>query len=386
MRVGNAKSQRPARTSSRWTQTGPPKGSQVLEVPRASWSSRPAPSPTSRTPIQNSRPRGRPELSGRIKNPRSAPTRTAARRWHAVHGRGRAGVRPCHRSARHSAARRSSCRPAPPRAARGRATALRDHAGQPDRLARHDRLPREPEGSTARPAPITGLDSSTEAQDLAERPRIGALPIELKLVSETTVSASLGQQALDQGLLARRRRPGPDHPVPAGLLSRARRGGGDHAGHLRGVPVALVKLIRSRSPCRYRRHDPDARRGGERQHRHLRANKGGGREPGGRSAAISNGYAKALRTIIDANVVTIGVAFILFTLATAGIKGFAFTLGIGTIVSLFTAGAGHLGHPGRDGALARDRVALRHRRQRGEGRFSHFDFVGRSSSSSRCRA
>ena len=54
-------------------------------------------------------------------------------------------------------------------------------------------------------------------------------------------------------------------------------------------------------------------------------------------AAISAGYSKALRTIIDANVVTIGVAFILFTLATAGVKGFAFTLGVGTIVSLFTA-------------------------------------------------
>ena len=32
-----------------------------------------------------------------------------------------------------------------------------------------------------------------------------------------------------------------------------------------------------------------------------------------------------------------GVAFILFTLATAGVKGFAFTLGVGTLVSLFTA-------------------------------------------------
>ena len=31
------------------------------------------------------------------------------------------------------------------------------------------------------------------------------------------------------------------------------------------------------------------------------------------------------------------VAFILFILATAGVKGFAFTLGIGTLVSLFTA-------------------------------------------------
>ena len=54
-------------------------------------------------------------------------------------------------------------------------------------------------------------------------------------------------------------------------------------------------------------------------------------------AAITGGYGKALRTIIDANVVTIGVAFVLFTLATAGVKGFAFTLGIGTIISLLTA-------------------------------------------------
>ena len=70
-------------------------------------------------------------------------------------------------------------------------------------------------------------------------------------------------------------------------------------------------------------------------------------------AAISSGYSKALRTIIDANVVTIGVAFILFTLATAGIKGFAFTLGIGTIVSLFTA---VLATSAILGAMARSRV------------------------------
>ena len=54
-------------------------------------------------------------------------------------------------------------------------------------------------------------------------------------------------------------------------------------------------------------------------------------------AAIASGYSKALRTIIDANVVTLGVAFILFMLATASVKGFAFTLLIGTLVSLFTA-------------------------------------------------
>ncbi len=96
-------------------------------------------------------------------------------------------------------------------------------------------------------------------------------------------------------------------------------------------------------------------------------------------AAISGGYAKALRTIIDANVVTIGVAFILFTLATAGVKGFAFTLGIGTIVSLFTA---VLATSAILGAMARTRLigsrfAIGAREREGPLR-SHFDFIGRS--------
>ena len=78
-------------------------------------------------------------------------------------------------------------------------------------------------------------------------------------------------------------------------------------------------------------------------------------------AAISAGYTKALRTIIDANVVTIGVAFILFMLATAGVKGFAFTLGVGTIVSLFTA---VLATSAILGSLARTRAAAAPERAR----------------------
>src|SRR5207248_2727164 len=52
---------------------------------------------------------------------------------------------------------------------------------------------------------------------------------------------------------------------------------------------------------------------------------------------IAAGYKKGLSAIVDANVVTLMTAFILFIIATAGVKGFAFTLGVGTIVSLFTA-------------------------------------------------
>ena len=95
-------------------------------------------------------------------------------------------------------------------------------------------------------------------------------------------------------------------------------------------------------------------------------------------AAISAGYTKALRTIIDANVVTIGVAFILFTLATAGVKGFAFTLGVGTLVSLFTA---VLATSAILGTLARTRL-LRRPSALGvatkESKGWKFDFMGNS--------
>jgi SecD/SecF fusion protein len=54
-------------------------------------------------------------------------------------------------------------------------------------------------------------------------------------------------------------------------------------------------------------------------------------------AAISAGYSKGFHTILDANVVTCITALILFAVATAGVKGFALMLLIGTIVSLITA-------------------------------------------------
>jgi SecD/SecF fusion protein len=54
-------------------------------------------------------------------------------------------------------------------------------------------------------------------------------------------------------------------------------------------------------------------------------------------AAIGAGYAKGFHTIIDANVVTAITALVLFAVATAGVKGFALMLLIGTALSLLTA-------------------------------------------------
>nr|MBA2631308.1 protein translocase subunit SecD [Thermoleophilaceae bacterium] len=238
-----------------------------------------------------------------------------------------------------------------------------------------------PEGIDGRTgAQIEGVGTIQDANDLAESLRIGALPIELKLISNTQVSATLGQQALDQGLLA----GGAGLALTILFLLLFYRVLGLVAtGALLIYAVllfALVKLIpitltlpgiagtvltlavaADANIVMYERIKEEVR--------------------SGRSipAAISSGYTKALRTIIDANVVTIGVAFVLFTLATAGIKGFAFTLGVGTLVSLFTA---VLATSAILGSMARSRV-LRRPSALGVGKDSggggwRFDFMGRS--------
>jgi SecD/SecF fusion protein len=239
-----------------------------------------------------------------------------------------------------------------------------------------------PEGIDGRTgAQINGIGDLQETQDLAESLRIGALPIELKLVSQTQISASLGQQALDQGLLA--------GAVGLALTLMFLITFYRVLGLVAAVTLiiyaiflfALVKLIpitltlpgiagmiltlavaADANIVIFERIKEEARAGAS-----IRA-------------AISNGYQKALRTIIDANVVTIGVAFILFTLATSGVKGFAFTMGVGTIVSLFTAVLATSAILGAMSGtrLIRSRFALGVGKNDGEGPRWHLDFVGKS--------
>ena len=53
--------------------------------------------------------------------------------------------------------------------------------------------------------------------------------------------------------------------------------------------------------------------------------------------AINAGYEKALLTIADANITTLIASIVLFSFGTGAIKGFAVTLSIGIITSMFTA-------------------------------------------------
>jgi len=54
-------------------------------------------------------------------------------------------------------------------------------------------------------------------------------------------------------------------------------------------------------------------------------------------AAIDAGYSRAFRTIFDANLTTLMTAIVLYQFGTGPIKGFAVTLSIGIVVSMFTA-------------------------------------------------
>ncbi|MEM1175975.1 MAG: MMPL family transporter, partial [Pseudomonadota bacterium] len=53
--------------------------------------------------------------------------------------------------------------------------------------------------------------------------------------------------------------------------------------------------------------------------------------------AIHSGYEKALSSIADANITTLIAAIVLFAFGTGPIKGFAITLTIGIVTSMFTA-------------------------------------------------
>jgi SecD/SecF fusion protein len=187
-------------------------------------------------------------------------------------------------------------------------------------------------------AQINGIGSLQAAQDLATQLRIGALPIELRLVSRTQISATLGAEALDESVKAGLFGIGL---VALFLLLFYRFMGLVAVSALASYTVfllALVKLI----PITLTLPGVAglvltlgvAADANIVMFERVKEERRAGLPP---AKAFREGYRKALKTILDANVVTVGVAFILFMLATAGVKGFAFTLGVGVLVSLFTA-------------------------------------------------
>ena len=125
-------------------------------------------------------------------------------------------------------------------------------------------------------AQISGGFKLQEAQDLADVLKTGALPINLKPISETQVSASLGKQALHEGLIA--------GLVGFGLVILFLLAFYRLLGVIAGVALAHVRrpLLRPDQAdpdhahaARHRGTDPHDRHRGGREHRDLRAHQGG---------------------------------------------------------------------------------------------------------------
>jgi preprotein translocase subunit SecD len=184
----------------------------------------------------------------------------------------------------------------------------------------------------------TGLDSSNEAHNLALLLRSGALAAPIQIVEERTIGPSLGQDNIDQGFLS----------VMIGLalvllfMALYYRVFGLVANVVLVVNLVMIVAILSMLQATltlpgiagivltvgmavdanvliYERIREEIRNGSTPQ------------------ASIHAGFDKALSTIVDANVTTLIAAVVLFSFGTGPIKGFAVTLFIGILTSMFTA-------------------------------------------------
>ena len=187
-------------------------------------------------------------------------------------------------------------------------------------------------------AQITGIGELGEAKDLALVLQSGALPVTFTTLEQTAISATLGKDSLAEAKLA----------AIAGLLVVALFllifyrvlgvvaviGLGIYAAFLYAAilifnvtltlpgfagMILTLGVAADANVVIFERVKEEYRAG-----KSVRA-------------AISAGYGKGFATIVDANVVTAITAVVLFLVATAGVKGFALMLLIGTLISLLTA-------------------------------------------------
>ncbi|MGM0832664.1 protein translocase subunit SecD [Halomonas qinghailakensis] len=185
---------------------------------------------------------------------------------------------------------------------------------------------------------ITGLDSPTEAAELALLLRSGSLAAPIYFVQERTIGPSLGAENIERGLLS----------VQIGLLlvvlfMLARyKVFGIFANIALALNLTLLIAVMSMLGATltlpgiagivltlgmavdanvliFERIREELRNGMSIQQ------------------AIHAGYERAFTSIVDANITTLLVAVILFSIGTGPVKGFAVTLSIGILTSMFTA-------------------------------------------------
>ena len=187
-------------------------------------------------------------------------------------------------------------------------------------------------------ARITGRFTDAEARDLAIVLRAGALPAPVNVLEERTVGPSLGADSIQKGLLSMciggllvvvfmiiyYKTAGFIADLALALnivLIGAGLAGFQATLTLPGIAgiILTIGMAVDANVIIFER---------------IREELSLGRTPG---AAIDAGYDRATLTILDANVTTLIAAVVLFQFGTGPVKGFAVTLSLGVIASLFTA-------------------------------------------------
>ena len=185
---------------------------------------------------------------------------------------------------------------------------------------------------------ITGSGTQEEAKDLAIVLRAGALPAEVEIIEDRTVGPSLGRDSIEQGKTAAiysmvlvvifmvlyYRAAGliANCALLLNMLFIMAVLAGFHATlTLPGIAgiILTIGMAVDANVLIFERIREELRSG-----KTVRA-------------AIDSGYGHALSAIVDANVTTFLVGIVLYQFGTGPIRGFALTLCIGIISSLFTA-------------------------------------------------
>lgn len=185
---------------------------------------------------------------------------------------------------------------------------------------------------------ITGMGSSENSQDLALLLRAGALPVPLKVIEERTVGPSLGADSVNAGKIA----AGFSLCLIMGFMilyyslfgvfsccallvnlfiivaGMAVLGSTLTLPGIAGIVLSLGMAVDA-NVLIYERIKEEIRAGKTVY------------------SAVQAGFDRAFITIFDSNLTTLISAFILFAIGSGTIKGFAVTLAIGIMASMFTA-------------------------------------------------
>lgn len=187
-------------------------------------------------------------------------------------------------------------------------------------------------------AMIEGTFTMEEAQDLALILRAGALPAPLYSITENTVGPSLGQDSINKGrdsaliglvlviifMIIYYKAAGvvADFALIMNIIFVFAVMAGFHATlTLPGIAgiILTVGMAVDANVLIFERIREELKSG-----KTIRA-------------SIDAGYSRAFKTILDANVTTLITAIVLYSFGTGPIKGFALTLSIGILASMFTA-------------------------------------------------